>query len=81
LVSIAHNLKKIWIARGKLTHNNKILFFELIINSDYLNCDSACLVCGVHRVFLMINKKYKQYQLYLLFGIYNQLKEYLIHDH
>ena len=43
LVSIAHNLKKIWIARGKLTHNNKILFFELIINSDYLNCDSACL--------------------------------------
>src|SRR3989344_3489906 len=29
LVSIAHNLKKIWIARGKLTHNNKILFFEM----------------------------------------------------
>ena len=54
LVSIAHNLKKIWIARGKLTHNNKILFFELIINSDYLNCDSACKVCGLFGVFRMI---------------------------
>ena len=46
LISIVHNLKKIWIARGKIVHNNKILFFELIINSNYLNCDSACLCVG-----------------------------------
>src|SRR3989339_252590 len=49
LISIVHNLKKIWIARGKIVHNNKILFFELIINSNYLNCDSACLCVGKTR--------------------------------
>ena len=48
LISIVHNLKKIWIARGKIVHNNKILFFELIINSNYLNCDSACLGVVAH---------------------------------
>jgi transposase len=47
LVSIAHNLKKIWVARARIVHNNKILSFELIINSNYLNCDSACKVCGL----------------------------------
>jgi transposase len=46
LVSIAHNLKKIWIARGRIINNNQILSFELIINSNYLNCDSACLGVG-----------------------------------
>ena len=46
LVSIAHNLKKIWIARGRITNNEQILSFELIINSNYLNCDSACLCAG-----------------------------------
>ena len=44
LASIAHNLKKIWVARGKIAHKNKILFFELIINSNYLNYDPACKV-------------------------------------
>jgi transposase len=33
LMSIAHNLKKIWIARGKICKNNQILFFELIIGN------------------------------------------------
>ena len=33
IVSIAHNLKKIWKARGKIYKNNKILFFELIISN------------------------------------------------
>jgi transposase len=42
LVSLTHNLKKIWSARVKIVHNNKILFFELKINSNYLNCDPAC---------------------------------------
>ena len=46
IASIAHNLKKIWIMRGKICKNNKTLFFELIIYSDYLNCDSACLGWG-----------------------------------
>ena len=31
IASIAHNLKKIWVMRGKLCKNNENLFFELII--------------------------------------------------
>src|SRR3989304_4745717 len=34
LVSIAHNLKKIWIARGKLSINNKNIIFNLIIKNN-----------------------------------------------
>ena len=48
IVSIAHNLKKIWMARGKIIQNNKILFFELKINSNYLNCDTATKGCSFH---------------------------------
>ncbi len=47
LVSLTHNLKKIWLARGKMIHNNKILFFELKINYKNLNYDPACEVCGL----------------------------------
>src|SRR3989344_4442451 len=36
IASIAHNLKKIWIMRGKISKNNKNLFFELIVNQNYL---------------------------------------------
>jgi len=43
LVSLTHNLKKIWIARGKLTINNKNIIFDLIIENNQLNCDTACL--------------------------------------
>src|SRR3989344_8509689 len=32
IASIAHNLKKIWIMRGKLSKNNENLFFEFIID-------------------------------------------------
>ncbi len=46
IVSIAHNLKKIWIMRGKICKNNGTLFFESIIYDNYLNCETACLVCG-----------------------------------
>ena len=42
IVSIAHNLKKIWIMRGKICKNNKSLFFELIICEDYLDYGTAC---------------------------------------
>jgi hypothetical protein len=42
LVSIAHNLKKIWIARGKLTMNNKNIDFCLIIENNQTYCDTAC---------------------------------------
>jgi transposase len=42
LVSIAHNLKKIWIARGKLSINNKNIIFDLIIENNQMYCDSAC---------------------------------------
>ena len=34
LVSIAHNLKKIWIARRKLSINNKNIIFNLIIKNN-----------------------------------------------
>ena len=47
IASIAHNLKKIWIIRGKMCKNNAPLFFELIIGKNYLNCDSACLSWSV----------------------------------
>jgi len=46
LVSIAHNLKKIWIARGKLSINNKNVIFNLIIKNNQMYCDTACLRCG-----------------------------------
>ena len=46
IASIAHNLKKIWIMRGKMCRNNETLFFELIIQENYLNCDTACLTRG-----------------------------------
>src|SRR3989344_6100033 len=42
IASIAHNLKKIWIMRGKISKNNDALFFELIICKDYLNSETAC---------------------------------------
>ena len=47
IASIAHNLRKIWIVNGKISKNNKNLFFELIIYENYLNCDTACKVCGL----------------------------------
>jgi len=50
IASIAHNLKKIWIMRGKISKNNENLFFELIVPRNYLNCDPACKVLGfLHR--------------------------------
>jgi hypothetical protein len=36
IASIAHNLKKIWIMRGKICVNNKILFYEGIIKNSFL---------------------------------------------
>ena len=46
IASIAHNLKKIWIVKGKICKNNENLFFELIIGQNYLDCETTCLVCG-----------------------------------
>src|SRR3990167_9185449 len=46
IASIAHNLKKIWIMRGKISKNNENLFFELIVPRNYLNCDPACKARG-----------------------------------
>ena len=51
IASIAHNLKKIWIMQGKICKNNKNLFFELIIDENYLDCDTACLVSGGASIF------------------------------
>ena len=48
IASIAHNLKKIWIAKGKICKNNKILFFVLVDANLQLNCDSACKGRGIH---------------------------------
>ncbi len=42
LISLTHNLRKIWIARGKLVINNKNITFYLIIENNQLNCDTAC---------------------------------------
>ena len=43
LISLTHNLRKIWIARGKLLIHNKNIIFDLIIFNNQLNCDTACL--------------------------------------
>ncbi len=48
IASIAHNLKKIWIMRGKISKNNENLFFELIISKDYLDCGTACKSRGLN---------------------------------
>jgi transposase len=42
LISLTHNLRKIWITKGKLTINNKNIIFYLIIENNQLNCDTAC---------------------------------------
>ena len=42
LISIAHNLKKIWLARGKISYQKKELVFCLIFSKNYLSCDTAC---------------------------------------
>ena len=41
LISIAHNLKKIYMLRGKIDSYNKNINFCLIIGFNYLNCDPA----------------------------------------
>ena len=41
LVSIVHNLKKIWVARGKIFYEEKELVFCLILSENYLSCDTA----------------------------------------
>ena len=46
IASITHNLKKIWVARGKIIHNNKKIVFHLIFNGNKMNCDPTCLVYG-----------------------------------
>ena len=46
LISIAHNLKKIYMLRGKINSENerrvKNIDFCLILGFNYLNCDPAC---------------------------------------
>ena len=42
IASISHNLKKIWIMRGRICKNNHELFFELIFSVSQMNCDPAC---------------------------------------
>ena len=56
IASIAHNLRKIWIVNGKISKNNKNLFFELIIYENYLNCDTACLVWSGTSCFLILTE-------------------------
>jgi transposase len=43
LISIAHNLKKIWMLNGKISLGNKNIVFCLVISLNYMNCDPACL--------------------------------------
>ena len=57
IASIAHNLRKIWTVCGKICKNNETLFFELIIDKNYLNCDTACLGWG---------KNHQSFVIYLL---------------
>ena len=42
IASIVHNLKKIWIAKGKIGKNNKAIVFYLIMANNQMNCDTAC---------------------------------------
>jgi len=50
LVSLAHNLKKIWIARGKINNKNLFLVFYSIIALENLNVTPPVkgVVCGRH---------------------------------
>jgi len=41
IVSIIHNLKKIWKVKGKISLNNKNIIFELIINNNQMYCETA----------------------------------------
>ncbi|MBS3092441.1 transposase, partial [Candidatus Pacearchaeota archaeon] len=43
LISISHNLKKIWMLRGKINLDNKNIIFDLIIESNQIYCDTASL--------------------------------------
>ncbi|MCX6742005.1 MAG: hypothetical protein NTX24_02410, partial [Candidatus Pacearchaeota archaeon] len=50
LVSIAHNLKKVWLARGKISNKKSFGFFYLIIAPQKLNvtqpvkCEGARII-------------------------------------
>ncbi|MCX6750058.1 MAG: IS1182 family transposase, partial [Candidatus Pacearchaeota archaeon] len=46
LVSLTHNLKKIWVAKGRISKNNETIIFRLIIFNNQMYCDTACLGCG-----------------------------------
>ncbi|MCR4313392.1 MAG: IS1182 family transposase, partial [Candidatus Roizmanbacteria bacterium] len=54
IASIAHNLKKIWVARGKICKNNEIIIFHLILENNQINCDTACKVCGGRHLILIL---------------------------
>jgi len=41
LVSITHNLKKIWLAKGKICNNESEIHFCQIFTINYLDCDTA----------------------------------------
>jgi transposase len=41
LISLTHNLKKIWIAKGRVSINNQKIVFYLIIENTQLNCSTA----------------------------------------
>jgi len=51
IASISHNLKKIWIARGKISKNNETIVFCLIFRVSQMNCDPACLGVGAPLFF------------------------------
>jgi len=51
IASISHNLKKIWIARGKISKNNETIVFCLIFRVSQMNYDPACLVWVAHCFF------------------------------
>ena len=59
LVSIAHNLKKIWAVRGRLSRNNKTIAFDLIIKNNQMYCDTACLGSGEMLRFFSVLPKPK----------------------
>jgi hypothetical protein len=43
IATIAHNLKKMWIVKGKLSQNGEAVVFYLIMENNQMNCDPTCL--------------------------------------
>jgi len=61
IVSMVHNLKKIWLARGKISYREEVLNFSFILVNNSLECGTACKAeCEANTNFSQIESNLNQ---------------------